>query len=122
MQIFSNALSTLPFSKLDTWTIERFYRDFYTSVTCYETCFQDNATIAFLKNENDGRHYPYCGTNNSDSSSIVHALPIIFRYAGSGGLLDNVATAVKIVQVNSYAVAQAQAAARILEQVCARSE
>ena len=118
MEIYANALAAERHSNLDTSFVERFYRDFYTSINCNDAvCFKDSATLSFIKNENNGKRYPLSGSNNSDSSSIVHALPVALRYAGSSHMLDKVAMAVRVVQLNDMAVAQAQAAAHIIELV-----
>ena len=102
-------------NSLDTSVIERYYRDFYISDTCTTACFQDNATTQFLRNENNGLHFPACGAANNDSNSIVHAIPVVLRFAGDPAMLGRVETAVRVLQNTDSAVAQALAAARILE-------
>src|SRR5262249_36759402 len=110
----------MTFDKVDPTTIERYYRDYYTNtIGSGASCWADPATQDFLANVNNGHHYPNSGANNSDSTAIVHALPIIARYAPSGDayLFDAVTVAVLVVQNEErYAVGQAITAAVLLQQ------
>ena len=102
---------------VDYSIVELLYLDFYTSDTCQQSCFLDNATKGFLSNEYSGRHFPTCGVNNSDGSAIAHALPMIVRYPGKAHMLDYVENMVRVVQDSDAAVVTAHVAALILEQV-----
>ncbi len=118
MQIYANAIAACPIDKMDMPTIERYYRDYYTAITCTGNCFQDDATVGFIKSINSGSHFPNCGVNNSDSYAIAHILPVVARFAFQPTLLDFVSQAVLLVQNDLvYAVPEAVTAALLLQSV-----
>lgn len=119
MDIYARALeSTKGMETLDPTIIERYYRDYYTYDSCAGKCYQGSATKAFIRNVNNGLHYPYCGSLNCDSNAIAHAIPVVVKFAGDAAMMDHVETAVRVVQNTNEAVGMALAAARILELVC----
>jgi len=59
------------------------------------------------------------GMRNSgqQANALAHAVPVVALYAGNAKLLDYVATATRVIQNNTQAVAFAQAGARLLEKL-----
>lgn len=69
----------------------------------------------FLKNVQEGHHFPDTGTSDAQADCFVRIVPVVALFAGHVDMLDKVTEVVRLTQDNPPAIAVGQAFARILE-------